>query len=285
MTAGLLPFALGLVLLAQDQSEPAASELSREEMQFLKSTVAAIKLYAPPNVTAPLAVTANPVLGPYNNTTGPSRFGATFLWLSAERPVGAVSISIRRQPINSAYCECSSFWPGSLECQRDGKPIWMPARGGVLQQPLGDSPQPAESKARRLAQMRDLARRFSVTTYRSEPEEANHLRLLATPIYRFAAEEDGIVDGGVFAFANATDPDSLLLLEAARDKLAATTYWRFSLARMSSQKAVVRLDDKEIWSLTNFHREPPETRIKGPYIEQRIGTFVPSVGTDGASQK
>ena len=53
---------------------------------------------------------------------------------------------------------------------------------------------------------------------------------------------------------------------------------------MSSQKAVFRLDEKEIWSVTNFHREPPETRIKGPYIEQRIGTFVPMRAAENIRQ-
>jgi hypothetical protein len=254
-------------------------------MQFLKDTVAGLKLCEPPNRNKPLEVTTNPVLGPYNNTTGPSRFGATFLWLSGERPVGAASISIRRSPSNPVFCECSSFWPRALECRRDGELLWMPEGGGVLEQRFSDAPAPAESKPRRLTQMRDLARRFSVTTYRAEPEEAIHLRLLTTPIYRFAAEEVGIVDGGVFAFANATDPDSLLLLEAARDKPGMVAYWRYSLARMSSQKAAVRLDEKEIWAVTNFHREPPETRIKGPYIEQRVGTFAPRPATVERNQK
>jgi hypothetical protein len=230
-------------------------------------------------------VTAKPVLGPYNNTTGPSRFGATFLWLSGERPVGAVSVSIRRGSSNPVFCECSSLWPRALECRRDGAVLWKPERAGVLQQRLNDTAAPAESRPRRLTQMRDLARRFSVTTYRSEPEEATHQRLLATPIYRFTAEENGIVDGALFAFANATDPESLLLLEAAREEPGMAAYWQYSLARMSSQKAVVRLDEKEIWSVTNFHRELPEIRIRGPYIEQRIGNFVAGQAAEGAKQK
>jgi hypothetical protein len=285
MPAAGLPFVMTCLLLAQEQGEPAANELSREEMQFLKDTVAGLKLCEPPNRMKFLPVTANPVLGPYNNTTGASRFGATFLWLSGERPVGAVSVSIRRTPANGVYCECSSFWPRPLECQREGMTAWTPERAGVLEQPFGDAAAPATSKPRRLTQMRDLARRFSVTSYRSQPEEPNHLRLLATPLHRFAAEEDGIIDGGVFAFATATDPDALLLIEAAREKPDAAAYWRYSLARMSSQKAVFRLDDKEIWSVTNYHRESPQTRIKGPYMEQRIGTFVPLRAAENTNQQ
>ena len=127
MPAAGLPMALAFLLVAQEQVEPAANELSREEMQFLKDTVAGLKLCEPPNPMKLLPVTANPVLGPYNNPTGPSRFGAAFLWLSGERPVGAVSVSIRRTPMNSVYCECSSLWPRSLECQRGGIAIWSPS--------------------------------------------------------------------------------------------------------------------------------------------------------------
>jgi hypothetical protein len=285
MPSTFLASALGLLLLAQDQIEPTPSELSREEMQFLKETVAGLQLYEPPNRNQPLGLTAHPVLGPYNNTTGPSRFGATFLWLAGERPVGAVSISIRRGQSSPVFCECSSFWARPLECSRDGKVLWKPQRAGVLHERLSDAPAPADSKPRRLTQMRDLARRFSVTSYRSEPEEANHLRLLATPIFRFAAEDEGILDGGVFAFANATDPDGLLLLEAVRDQPGKPAYWRYTLARMSSQKAVVRLDEQEIWSVTNFHRELPEVRIKGPYIEQRVGAFIPGPAAEGSRSK
>jgi hypothetical protein len=160
----------------------------------------------------------------------------------------------------------------------------MPQRVGLLNRRFGESPPPAENKVRRLTQMRDLARRFSVTTYRSEPEEATPLRLLTTPIYRFAVEGEKIIDGAVFAFANATDPDSLVLLEAVQDKPNAPAYWQYSVARMTSAKAAVRLDDQEIWSLSNYHRDPPEAKINGPYIEQRIGTFVPGAAAESAKQ-
>ena len=277
-----LPLVFAALVFAQQPVEPAPEGASREEMQFLKETMAGLKLYQPPDATTPLAPTANPVLGPYNNTTGPSRLGATFLWLAGERPVAAASVSIRRRPTNSVYCECTSLWSAALECRRDGTTLWTPQRVGLLHQPFRESPLPAESKARRLTQMRDFARRFSVTCYRTEPEEATPLRLLTTPIYRFAAESDGILDGALFAFANATDPDALLLVEAVQDRAGAPAYWRYSLARMTSAKMAVWLDDQEIWSLTNYHRDAPEAKKTGPYIEQKIGTFMPTL--DGATE-
>jgi hypothetical protein len=254
-------------------------------MQFLKETMAGLKLYEAWDPTKPLVPMASPVLGPYNNITGPSRLGATFLWLAGERPVAAASVSIRRRPTNSVYCECTSLWPAALECRRDDATLWTPQRFGLLHQRFRQSPPPAESKPRRLSQMRDLARRFSATFYRTEPEEATPLRLLTTPIYRFAAESDGILDGALFAFANSTDPDALVLVEAVQEQADASAYWRYSLARMTSAKMVVWLDDQEIWSLDNFHRDAPEAKKNGPYIEQRIGTFVPNIDTPSETAK
>jgi hypothetical protein len=277
-----VPLVLATLLLAQQPVEPAPGDVSREEMRFLKETMSGLKLYQSPDMTNPLAQTPNPVLGPYNNATGPSRLGATFLWLAGERPVAAASVSIRRRPTSSVYCECTSLWPAALECRRDGTILWTPERVGLLNQRFRQSPSPAEGKPRRLTQMRDLARQFSATFYRTEPEEATPLRLLSTPIYRFASEGDGIVDGALFAFANATDPDVLLLVEAVQEKRDAPSYWRYSLARMTSAKMTVWLDGQEIWSLDNYHRDTPEAKKTGPYIEQRIGTFIPPV--DGANE-
>jgi hypothetical protein len=163
--------------------------------------------------------------------------------------------------------------------------VWTPQRYGLLNQRFSEASPPAESKPRRLTQMRDLARRFSATFYRAEPEEATPLRLLTTPIYRFAAEADGIVDGALFSLANATDPDVLLLVEAVRDGADSPAYWRYSVARMTSAKLAVWLDGREVVSLGNYHRDTPEAKKTGPYMEQRIGTFVPAVGAAAETAK
>src|SRR5204863_3813257 len=101
---------------------------------------------------------------------------------------------------------------------------------------------------------RNIARRFSVTGHHSRTDEATQLSLKPTPHFRFEAEKQGIVDGALFVFSPTNDPEMLLLLEAVRDKAGEAAYWRYSLARMSSLKEVVRLDDQEIWSVPNYHQ-------------------------------
>ena len=47
---------------------------------------------------------------------------------------------------------------------------------------------------------------------------------------------------------------------------------------MCSRRLSIRLDEKEIWSVANFYRERVEDRKSGPYVEMRLGNFLPATG-------
>ena len=261
-------------LMGQAPQQPAESGTSRQQqLQFLRSKAAEFELFRGPGGKTPLTLKAEPI-SRYTNWVGLSTDGATFLWLEGTRPVAALSLSLRTQPANSVYRECTSLSATPLECRLSGMTAWSPKTGGLLAQRVKDAPVPAEGKAQRLTQMRDIARRFAVTWFHSRTDEATQLRLLPTPLYRFEAEPAGILDGALFAFVATNDPEMFLLLEAVRDQAGASSQWQFSLARMSSLKHVVRLDGQEIWSVPNYHRDPAEDRLTGPYSEARIGTYV-----------
>lgn len=281
MSCSFASLAVLLATLGQAPDDlPASDAVRQEQMEYLKERATQLALYRP-DAEAPLPLTPQPVLRYSNNervNAGSSSDGATFLWLHGTLPVAAVSLSIRR-PNNPVYRECTSFSSTPLECRRDDASVWAPKSGGLLAQRFEGAPRPAASKVRRLAQMRDIARRFSVT-HHSRNEETTQLRLLPTPLYRFAAEEHGVLDGALFAFVVSNDPEMLLLIEAAGDGAAGNAVdgavWRYSLARMSSGKQVVRLDDREIWSLPNYHLGSPEEKKTGHYSEARLGVFRPS---------
>jgi hypothetical protein len=269
-----------VVTLGQAEPEAAGKDMVREEqMQFLKQRAADLALCKAGDSKAVFAL--GPPLLRYSNWAGLSSDGATFLWLANARPVAAVSLSIRR-PNNAVYRECSSLWASELDCRQGPTSVWSPKRGGLLAQPLNDAPPPAEGEAQRLAQMRQIARRFDVTWHHSRTDEKTQLRMLTAPIYRFAAEEEGILDGGLFAFVITNDPEMLLLVEAVR-KPGEAGRWRYSFARMSSLKEVVRLDDREIWSVANYHQDPTDDRKTGPYSEQKVSTYTPAA--DGSGSK
>ena len=119
--------------------------------------------------------------------------------------------------------------------------------------PLPDAPAPAASKPRRLTQMRQLARRFQAGKLR-ESQEPDMQRLLPQPIYRYQNMEAKVVDGAVFTFVEATDPEALVLLEAVSD--ADGGQWRYAVARMTSSPTRFLLDGELIWETKGYWRNP-----------------------------
>jgi hypothetical protein len=269
----LLAFlSLGTTALAQADAPPPAANERQEQLKFFRAQVAELGLFRGNDAQEKQPLSPEPVLR-YSNSEREigSLDGATFLWLHGARPIAAVSYSIRRMS-SDAYRECTSFSATPLVCRKGEQPVWSPKTGGLLTQKLAEAPPPAASKVQRLTQMRELARRFTADCFNPRTEAATELRLLPQPLYRFAADEAGILDGGLFAFVVSNDPELFLLLEAARGEGG----WQYSLARMSSQKLTVCLDDKETWSVPNYWRDPAEDRKTGPYVEAKAGPFAPS---------
>ncbi|MBI3862264.1 MAG: hypothetical protein HY290_10250 [Planctomycetia bacterium] len=120
--------------------------------------------------------------------------------------------------------------------------------------------------------MRDLAGRFSAVVH-LPPDETTitELRLMSRPVYRYKQETPDALDGALFSFVEATDPEALLLLEARRGKAKGEFEWRYTLARVTSVRLIVRLDGKECWSVTNFWRSPKSPN--DPYVESADGKY------------
>src|SRR6478752_799250 len=101
-------------------------------LQFFQSKLAEYSLFRQKSPDAPLTLKKDPIIF-YSNPEGPSHTGATFLWLDGQRPVAAISLSIRR-PNDSVAHELTSFSATPLECQRRGNITWTPKTGGLLSQ-------------------------------------------------------------------------------------------------------------------------------------------------------
>ena len=98
-----------------------------------------------------------------------------------------------------------------VQATRGGQAAWTSGEPGIAWHSLAGSPAPASSRAGRLVQMRALARSLSA---RITAEEATDLRLMPQPLYRYAEKTAGALDGALFVFALATDPELILLVEA-----------------------------------------------------------------------
>lgn len=254
---------------APADGDSAAARLAR--LEYLKSRAAECEMFKEEDRSRPLVLMKEPLLRYSNPVRGFNLSdGATFLWLDGERPLAVATWSIRGP--GNIYRELTSLSAEPLTCLRDERALWSPKTGGLLNQLLPEAAAPLPTAARRLGQMRTLASRFSAVVH-LPPDETTitELRLISQPIHRYKQETREILDGALFSFAEATDPEALLLLEARRGKAEGQYEWRYTLARMTSVRLIMRLDDKECWSVTNFWRSPKSPN--DPYVESADGKY------------
>jgi hypothetical protein len=133
--------------------------------------------------------------------------------------------------------------------QRSGRTVWAPKAAGVQLQAVPKAPAPASAASQRLVQMRQIADRFEILDefhpiYGNPKIEQHRLRLLSKPLYRYPASGD-LIDGALFGWVIATDPEALLMVEAY--ETPSGPEWRCALARMMVYALSARLDHVDVW--------------------------------------
>lgn len=180
-----------------------------------------------------------------NPLGGRKAHGEFFVWTDRGRPAAVLSLYRYTGPdgVVHEHHEWSSLALESLTA--DGPKRWSPAQPGIELKAVPEAAAPADTPVRRLRQMRDLAARFSATKTTREGQTTRDLRLLPQPAYRYESADATVLDGALFAFVEATDPEILLVIEsrATGSKQA----WHFALARMNSVRLEAALDDRPVW--------------------------------------
>jgi hypothetical protein len=125
-------------------------------------------------------------------------------------------------------------------------PGWSPSESAVAIRVLPDGPLPAGNGALRLAQMRQLAGRFSAT--QDVEGQKVPLRLLPKPIDRYVPGADSAADGVMFLLVNGRNPGLVLLIETDGRE------WSYGIGRLSLPSTLVaKLDDEVVYE------QPPLT--------------------------
>lgn len=262
LCGGLVFVLLAILPLVADEPDPRDHE-RQHRLEFMRQKLDEFVLTTETEPDDPLPHTNEPVLRFSNPVRNSFSDGAIFLWLDGERPVAAASLFIR---YNGDFgFDLTSMTDKPLQCLREGQVLWAPQTGSLVGQPLPDAPAPANSPVLRLTQMRRMARRFSGSFNPWPREGLEEFRLLSQPIYRYADERSGVVDGAVFALAQANDPEVLLSLELVRPESGDVPIWLYSLSRMSAVLLKVRLDGREIWSAEGYGKL--QHTLHEPYIE------------------
>jgi hypothetical protein len=121
--------------------------------------------------------------------------------------------------------------------------------------------------------MRALAARYSLSAEYGKVKE--DLRLLTTPVYRYASGKQGVADGAMFAFARGTDPEAFLLLEARKGKDGPE--WQYAFARFVGHASLrATREDREVWQVDALSTKV-NTDPKQPYFGLRKYSDFPVV--------
>jgi hypothetical protein len=175
--------------------------------------------------------------------------GNLFLWTRDGRPQVVGCIYKWFAPVAQMEHEFHSFAEEPLSATFHGKPVWKTGEAGVKFVDVPDASAPAANEAQRVLQLRQLAKEFSATAKYRKDTNDTELRLLPQPIHRYAVPQEGVLNGGLFAFVRGTDPELLLLIEA-RGKDVSTARWQFAATRMTAMAELkLGYQKKQVWQV------------------------------------
>ncbi len=196
--------------------------------------------------------------------------GGVFIWTDGRRPVVIGKAFLRE---TGGPAETPSSWSEAIESvtsvpfvmQADGRDVWKPASPGVRYHDLGETEgQPSDNESARLTQMRGLARKIQVIGNWGQPPTDWQLRTLTTPLFRYASEPDGIVDGAVFAYTQGgTNPEAIALIEAMATEAKSKPHWRIAVTRLTSYGVRASFNDNLIAEYGHLKNAPLDATFYG----------------------
>ncbi len=201
---------------------------------------------------------SNPLLK-YNDSTRRNHESTLWLWTERELPSALMAVEFYpNDPGGPRWLfEIVSLSNSKISVIRGHDWRWQASQPGVIRKPVPGDLKPADKPALRLSQARQIRQRFAA--HEKEGTEGRlELRPLSTPLYRYADDATGVIDGAVFAFANGTNPEVLLLLEVQHDSKTKQDIWVYGLAQMTGAEVHASLDGEEVWN--QKEADPPAIR-------------------------
>jgi hypothetical protein len=228
-----------------------------QHLANMKAIASSIRVFSSKERIKEAVIVPVPVLR-YSDSTRELQESSLWIWESTGRPSAIVAIEFYTTgKLGPRWLyEVASLSTERIAVDRPPELRWEASQPGLAPQVMPDSEPAATTTARRMVQMKSIHRRF--TAYEKAPVGGRiELRPLSSPLYRYSDSTVGVTDGAIFAFANGTNPEVLLILEA-RSAKDGTSMWHYSLAQMTGAEVAVELDGQEIWR--RGEADPPTTK-------------------------
>ncbi len=168
----------------------------------------------------------------WSNPQRSSEGGVVLLWMKQGRPVATMGIWRMPNPGVANGYEIQSLSEETFKASSDSMGTFSTTKPGVVFAQVIDAPKPAIDARSRLNQMRQIAKQNFSADLDPGTGQQEVLRLISTPIYRYEERPEGVIDGAIFSFAQGTDPEVLLMLEARSNGSDAA--WFYAMAPSTS---------------------------------------------------
>jgi hypothetical protein len=262
---------LALAVIGQDiqppDPVPLPPGLAAARLAYMKQSVSHYDIRPGDDRDVKFQLQPEPALR-FTNPMGRARDGTVFLWLDGVgRPAAVVQVSLNGR-LNWVH-EFSSLSPKPFTARSDRGHVWDSSTGGVVFKPVPDAPRPSETPERRLAQMRELTRRFAVED-NFHRQSLQPLRLLSKPFARYDSPKSGVLDGALFCYVLTTDPEAYLMLEVREEK--GVPAWHFAFAPSTVFPLKASWDGKTVWECNIDQPESGSTKTlyQFRYSDERI---------------
>jgi hypothetical protein len=255
--------ALAIVLLvsgalsaAPEPNEKAAVEDETELQQAARKMAESVRLSALVDGKAlELELVPHPVLR-FGDIPRANDKGSVWIWQRQGRPQALMELYRNADGrswvhvIHSLAAEAlrGDFGPGA--------PAWNPPAAGIKWNAFPAAPEPADRPAVRARQMKDLSQKFTAHEFWDPNNSRYELRLLVQPAHKYSDDREGPVDGAVFLLCHETNPEVVLLIEAAPESDGGARY-RYALARLGHAELHVAFDEKEVWEQPRIANATP----------------------------
>ena len=236
----LLLLPIGLAASAAAAQE---NDLSRKTLETMRHHVESLRAVSrsPEGKELPLKLVATPVLR-YSDPGGITTDASIWVWGDRGRPAVMAGVFFLTQEGRDPKwsCELLSLSDGGVAAHSGVGWTWAPSKGDLDWLAIVEAP--ADSDRQRLRQMKAIAESYEVATFQAAVR--TQLRLMVQPLVRYADEEQGLIDGAIFAFASGTNPEALLLVECRKHAAPA---WHSAFVRFGADRCEVRKGETVVW--------------------------------------
>ncbi|OWK36730.1 hypothetical protein [Fimbriiglobus ruber] len=185
----------------------------------------------------------------YGDLTRDNDRGSLWAWGEKGRPVALLELfqdTVNRQKWLFAVCNTSG---SKLRGRWVDAPWWGENTSATEPRDIPGAPPPAATTAQRQRQMKQLAQKFAGHEFWDPNNTRYDLRLLDRPLHTYRDEAAGLLDGGLFTFANGTNPEIMLYIEARvspNDKTK--TVWQYATGRLAHAELHLAYNGKELFT-------------------------------------